>query len=129
MEDNNVVRKIGCGEFGNIYAGIKGDRAVQFLLQLQAGEIRGAFARSDIGEIDLIWGQGGEHGYGLAKIWEKHPEAIPALSRSVETGKVVESFLDRKIIISDENGQKSVVDLCYKNNSKTWLVTSYIPIK
>jgi hypothetical protein len=129
MENNNTAKKVGCGEFGDIYLGIKGDVAIRFLLRIKSGEVRGAFFRLDIGEIDLVWGQDGENGYGLAKILEKHPEAISGLSLSIETGIIVESFLDRKIIISGENGQKSVVDLCYRDRRKTWLVTSYIPIK
>jgi len=84
MNTKNSAKKIGHGEFGDIYSGVKGDAAIQLLLRLKAGEVRGAFVRSDIGGIDLI---------------------------------------------SDENGQKSVVGLCYKDKSKIWLVTSYIPIK
>jgi hypothetical protein len=56
--NNNAIRKIGRGEFGDIYTGIKGDEAIQFLLQLKTGEVCGAFVRLDIGEIDLIGGQG-----------------------------------------------------------------------
>ncbi len=129
MENINVTRKIGHGEFGDIYAGIKGQAAIDFLIKIETGEVRGAFVRQDIGKIDLVWGQGGENGYGLAKISEKHPEAIARLSYCIETGITVKSFPDRKIIVSDENGQKSVIDLRYKDRSKTWLVTSYIPIK
>lgn len=129
MEDITAAEWIGRGEFGDIYSNIEGDEAVRFLLQIKTGEVRGAFVRPDIGKIDLIWGQSGEDGYGLAKISEKHPEAILTLSHSIETGTVVKNFPDRKIIISDENGQKSVIDLRYKDGSKTWLVTSYIPIK
>ena len=129
MESINTAKKIGYGEFGGIYSNIEGDEAVRFLLQIKTGEVRGAFVRPDIGEIDLVWGQSGEDGYGLAKISEKHPEAILTLSHSIATGTVVKSLPDRKIIISNENGKKSVIDLRYKDRSKTWLVTSYIPIK
>ena len=127
MDFNPITTKIGYGEFGDIYFGPKGDVAVQFLIGCRGGEVYGAFNRADIGEIDLIWGEGGSNGYGLAKIAEKHPEAILQLASSVENGKVIKILPDRKIIIADENGQKSVIDLRYKDTKKIWLVTSYIP--
>jgi hypothetical protein len=127
MEPYPLAKKIGHGDFGDIYSGIVGDEAIQFLLSVRSGEVRAAFHRPDIGDIDLIWGQGGADGYGLAKIVEKHPEAIFLLSRSVEGGVVVKELPDRKIIVFYENGQKSVIDLRYKEKAKTWLVTSYIP--
>jgi Holliday junction resolvase-like predicted endonuclease len=127
MNSDPSINKIGHGEFGDIYCGARGDFAVNFLLGNRGGEVRGAFVREDLGEIDLIWGEDGSSGYGLAKIAEKHPEAIFQLALSVEHGKVVKTFPDRKIIIADENGQKSVIDLRYKDTKKIWLVTSYIP--
>jgi hypothetical protein len=127
MNTDPLINKVEHGEFGEIYRGLKGDFAVSFLLGKRGGEVHGAFVREDIGKIDLLWGEAGSNGYGLAKIAEKHPEAIFRLAFSVEKGKVIKTFLDRKIIIADENGQKSVIDLRYKDTKKIWLVTSYIP--
>jgi phage-Barnase-EndoU-ColicinE5/D-RelE like nuclease1 len=124
-----VLRKIGNGEFGPIYKGIKGKQAIDFLISQKEGEIENALHHPQIGNIDLIWGKGGERGYGLAKIFEKHPEAIEKLSESILRGTIVDELPGRIIMINKENNQRSIIDLQFNNKLKTWIVTSYIPLK
>ena len=48
--------------FGKEYKGYKGQAAVQKLAKEKNGHIKGAFHRSDIGDIDLVWGSYDEGG-------------------------------------------------------------------
>lgn len=41
---------------GQEYTGVKGQAAVEKLLQEKQGHVKGAFTRQDIGDIDLVWG-------------------------------------------------------------------------
>ena len=113
----------------NIYTGITGKAAIDFLILKKEGEVKGAFFHEKIGNIDLVWGKGGEKGYGLAKILEKHPEAIPNLAQSIAKGKIVEHLNNRVIIINAFNQQRSIVDLQFNDTLKSWVVTSYIPLE
>lgn len=76
MENNHIARKIGHGEFGDIYTGIKGQAAVDFLLKNKAGEVQGALSHPEVGDnIDLVYGVYDpitDEGYGLAKLEKKH---------------------------------------------------------
>jgi hypothetical protein len=76
----------------------------------------------------LIWGKGGEKGYGLAKILLKHPEAISNLAKVVSESKIVDQIPDRIIMIHIESGQRTIIDLEFNYRVKTWVVTSYIPL-
>ena len=122
-------RQIGEEEFGPIYEGIVGRKAIDFLILLRKGEIRNAFYHLEIGNIDLIWGKSGEKGYGLAKILEKHPEAIENLSESIQESGIVDRLSDRIIMINRKNNQRTIIDLQFNFKLKTWVVTSYIPIE
>ncbi len=124
----NTPRHIGVGEFGPIYEGIKGKEAIEFLILQRGGEVKDAIYHPKIGDIDIIWGKGGEKGYGLAKIVEKHPEAIENLSESIENGEIIDIIPDRIILVNKENNQKSIIDLQFNYRVKTWVVTSYIPL-
>ncbi len=84
------MQLVGVGEFGPIFEGPKGYEAVEFLLAKGKGEVKNAFHHKNIGYIDLIWGEGGENGYGLAKILWKHPEALPHLSKSIENSEIID---------------------------------------
>ena len=76
-----------------------------------------------------MWGKGGDKGYGLAKIVEKHPEAIPNLAQSILGGKIVEHLNNRVILIDASNQQRSIIDLQFNSTVKSWVVTSYIPLE
>ena len=50
---------------GKEFTGVKGQQAVEKLLQEKQGHVKGAFTRQDIGDIDLVWG---DEKIGLAHI-------------------------------------------------------------
>lgn len=122
------IQQIGTGEFGPIFEGVCGKEAVDFLIAQGKGEVRDAFYHKDIGHIDLIWGKGGENGYGLEKILHKHPEAIPRLAEVVTTSRIVDQIPDRVIMVHQESGQRTIIDLEFNYNIRNWVVTSYIPL-
>jgi len=64
------------GDFGTIYTQFKGkpNEAIKHLLKVKNGECVAALYRSDIGDIDIVWGENDikNKGFGLKHIYEKH---------------------------------------------------------
>jgi tryptophan 2,3-dioxygenase len=114
------MRKIGNGEFGIIYEGLKGAKAVRFLLRKKTGEIVGAFHHREIGEIDIFWGN---EDIGLKKILQKHPEVINKMQKILNESKVVSKTFNR--IKLESLDHKTVVRLDWNGQQKTWLLTMY----
>ncbi|EGL3837826.1 hypothetical protein IQ299_001476, partial [Campylobacter upsaliensis] len=56
-------------EFGVNFEGFKGKEAIEKLLEEQRGQVKGAFYKEGLGEIDLVWG---DKNYGLEHILNKH---------------------------------------------------------
>lgn len=81
---------------GKEYTGVKGQEAVEKLLQEKQGHVKGAFTRQDIGDIDLAWG---DEEQGLCHLIksrnEKNPypakEVLAALADTVENGELQRS--------------------------------------
>ncbi|OGH67771.1 MAG: hypothetical protein A3C15_02825 [Candidatus Magasanikbacteria bacterium RIFCSPHIGHO2_02_FULL_50_9b] len=114
----------GKGGFGKIYSGITGQDAVNFLLCVKSGEIRNAFQHPALGFIDLVYGEMGKTGFGLAHILEKHPEIISNLHRFVINSKIVSQLPDRTILLYEPD-IKSIISLTWHEVDKKWLVTTY----
>ncbi|MCR2121445.1 hypothetical protein CUPS3783_09595, partial [Campylobacter upsaliensis] len=83
-------------EFGENFEGFKGKEAVLKLLEEKRGQIKGAFYKEGLGDIDLVWG---DENFGLrhileqrAKQWgeEKALKFISHLSENIEKGQIVE---------------------------------------
>nr|DAJ72152.1 MAG TPA: portal [Caudoviricetes sp.] len=81
---------------GKEYTGVKGQEAVEKLLQEKQGHVKGAFTRQDIGDIDLAWG---DEEQGLCHLIksrnEKNPypakEVLTELADTVENGELQRS--------------------------------------
>ncbi|EAL4138834.1 hypothetical protein DMN64_05490, partial [Campylobacter upsaliensis] len=132
-------------EFGVNFEGFKGKEAVEKLLEEQRGQVRGAFYKEGLGEIDLVWGEvkgGGKEakGYGLSKIIEKHGEDFKEFGEGLEgvskgldeiitKGEIHTQEYGRKTIIYHKNGDVYKVGL--KQNWKgeptknSWVITGY----
>ena len=52
---------------GEEHTGVKGQDAINKLLETKSGHVKGAFTRSDLGDIDLVWGSKKEK-FGLEHI-------------------------------------------------------------
>lgn len=76
---------------GKEHTGLKGQSAVEKLLQEKEGHVKGAFYREDIGEIDLVWGdekQGIAHliKSRTAKSPYKPEDILDNLTETIEKG-------------------------------------------
>lgn len=122
------LRIIGKGDFGDIYEGIFGQDAIEFILENKGGEVKSALVNTSIeNPIDIVYGKTGNSGYGLAHINERHPEILSRLSEVMKNGKVVDQAKDRKLIIADsDNGSSiAVIRLDWNGKNKTWIVSAF----
>ena len=107
----------------------KGQEAVDFIVKNKGGQVRGAFHRKEIGDIDVVWGEvtnKEKHtGYGLAHIIDKHGmDAVAKIGDAVKNGKVIKTktgiatifFKDYKVGLS--KGWKG-------EGNNHWIVTAY----
>jgi len=133
MGNNNAIRKIGRGEFGDIYAGIKGQAAVDFLLKKKSGEAQGALSHPKVGDnIDLVYGMydpNTDEGYGLAKLESKHPESLQNLETTLVHSRVVSRSRNRVRLLNESDGNITIIRLDWDGKDKKWLLTQYIPAK
>jgi len=113
----------------------KPKEAIVHLMKVKEGEAIAALYRSDIGYIDITWGENDKKnvGYGLKHIIEKHGSDI------LKTGFNIEDFIP--IIVqfcifseSRSTGTKKVfenkmgrfvVDSKFNRKSKNWLLTAF----
>lgn len=82
--------QIETGKFGPVYRQFAGKprEAIKFLRMMQYGECIAALYRSDIGDIDIVWGEVTDpikhKGFGLAHIIDKHELEINRLGFNLE---------------------------------------------
>ena len=55
-EDDGAIDRELSDLLGEEFKGVKGQEAIDKLLQEKRGHVKGAFHRDDIGDIDLLWG-------------------------------------------------------------------------
>lgn len=120
--EENIEEKIG--PHGTIHEGLDFDTAVKTLLENKSGEAKGVAVNPTLGKIDLIYGEPGKGGYGLAKISDVHPEVIPHLKELLETGEVVGGVDGRKYLETDKG--KAVIRLDWEANEKRWVLTAFL---
>lgn len=116
------------GPFGPIFTEYKGDTngAVAKLTEMKSGEAVSALHHSEIGDIDLVWGEegtGASDGYGLAKLVKYHPEVISDLQGIVSSMSVVSRGKNRINLESDDH--RAGVRLTWDNQAKHWLLTAF----
>ncbi|MGP1458951.1 MAG: hypothetical protein ACTTKL_06550 [Treponema sp.] len=71
-----------------------GQKAVDFIVKQKDGQVRGAFHRPEIGDIDVVWGKvtdAQKHkGYGLSHIIDKHGiEIVNKIEEIINNGKII----------------------------------------
>ena len=113
---------------GEEIKGVKGQEAIKVLRKKQGGHVKGAFTRSDIGSIDLIWG---DEDRGLCHIINRREEQninidefLSNLTEVIEKGQFVrtnkkgryEIFYDKKMAIIEPE---------VTNGQLTFLLTSF----
>jgi len=118
------------------HTGHKGQAAVDKLIAEKSGHIKGAFSRSDIGSIDLLWGN---DDIGLQHIIKQRTEQgidiaafVSTIADTVENGELRKtlrrdkesgvSYTSYEII---RNRQVAVVQPEFKGNKFSFVVTAF----
>ena len=106
----------------------KGQKAVDFIVKQQGGQVRGAFNRPEIGDIDIVWGKvtnAEKHeGYGLAHIIDKHGlEAVKKIGEIIKEGNIIDTISGRPTL--EKDGFRVGLRRSWNGKQKTWIVTTY----
>ncbi|EOJ7850805.1 PBECR2 nuclease fold domain-containing protein [Campylobacter upsaliensis] len=113
-------------EFGVNFEGFKGKEAINKLLEEQRGQVKGAFYKEGLGEIDLVWG---DENFGLRHILNKHggefKNLAKELSEAVENGKIVKDDKGR-LRLEYENKIVAIKDNWKGEKTAHWVVTAYV---
>lgn len=120
------------GEFGTIYTQFKDKpkEAIRFLMKKQEGEAVNALYRTDIGYIDIVWGDANK---GLKHIIDKHGKEIKQLGFNVEDfipivvqyGELNLKASNARKKVFESRMFRLVVMTNYKGKSKQWLLTAF----
>jgi hypothetical protein len=121
-------RYVEDGPFGPVFAGYESDfpAGAALLQRLGRGELRGALYHPAVGPIDVPWGTYDpvkENGLALAKIVQKHREALAWLPHDLARMKV-ESRSANRVRLIDGN-RHAVVSLNFHGERKTWILSAY----
>ncbi|AZR08438.1 crystallin beta/gamma motif-containing protein [Campylobacter jejuni subsp. jejuni] len=126
-------------EFGENYAEYyhDGKSALQKLLIEKQGQVAGAFHRKDLGDIDLVWGDGN---FGLSHIVNRREEdfikqglnKIEAKNKALNFIKEIENIINNGNVKKGNNrafidvkNSRVMVALDYKGKDKKWIITAY----
>ena len=108
----------------------KGQEAVDFIVKNKGGQVRGAFHRKEIGDIDVVWGEVTDKekhtGYGLAHIIDKHGmEAVAKIGDAVKNGKVIHPDNNPDRIAIENNNFYVGLRQQWGDNKKIWIITGF----
>ncbi|ELJ9034271.1 hypothetical protein RT869_001731, partial [Campylobacter jejuni] len=126
-------------EFGENYTEYyhDGKGALQKLLIEKQGQVAGAFHRKDLGDIDLVWGDGN---FGLSHIVNRREEdfikqglnKIEAKNKALNFIKEIENIINNGNVKKGNNrafievkNSRVMVALDYKGKDKKWIITAY----
>ena len=107
----------------------KGQEAVDFIVKNKGGQVRGAFHRKEIGDIDVVWGEVTDKekhtGYGLAHIIDKHGmDAVAKIGDVVKSGKIEKNSANNQMFIEKDNYHLGLRQQ-WNGNKKIWIVTGF----
>lgn len=137
------LKKRTIGDFGEQYTEFyhKPKEAIKHLKKVKHGECIAALFRSDIGDIDIVWGEHNSKtnkGFGLTHIINKHAKEIKRLGFEVENFipiivqygefNLKKSDSDKKVF--ESNGFRFVVAIQRTSTGKkSWLLTAFDLLK
>lgn len=114
------------GPHGAIHRELAADypAALERLRTDRSGAVPGAIRHPDIGDIDLVWGNGN---YGLSKIVAKHPEVVDDLPAIVERlpVKQLPSETGNQQFVLEDDVHRAVVAPDFNGVEQRWLVTAF----
>ncbi len=96
--------------------------AVNELLIARCGERVGVLQHSELGAIDLVYG---DEKHGLAHIARKHPEVLPILGDLAARMPVNRARSTSGRIVLEDMTHKAVMSTDLHGVPKLWLVTAY----
>ena len=108
----------------------KGQKAVDFVVKQKGGQVRGAFNRPEIGDIDVVWGKvtnAEKHeGYGLAHIIDKHGmDAAKKIGEVINTGDIVRPDNNPDRIAIENNNFHVGLRQQWNGKNKLWIITGF----
>lgn len=108
----------------------KGQKAVDFIVNQKGGQVRGAFNRPEIGDIDIVWGKitnAEKHeGYGLAHIIDKHGmDAAKKIGEVINTGDIVRPDNNPDRIAIENNNFHVGLRQQWNGKKKLWIITGF----
>ena len=125
--DQAIFDSVTPSDLGPVFTEYKNNPggAIKRLMAERTGDARAVVERSDIGTIDLIYGNSKG---GLAHIAMKHPEIIGMLPSLLRNGRLVKKPGAKKVFLISERNPADVVvvALDWYGAAKTWVVTSYL---
>ena len=105
----------------------QGQKAVDFIAKNKGGQVKGAFNRSDIGDIDIVWGEVTDPvkhtGYGISHIIDKHGDDFKGLGEAIQKGEIKEET-DNNIRI-EYGSFRVILRKHWNQKNKTWIVSGY----
>lgn len=114
----------------------KPKEAIKHLKKVKRGQCIAALHRSDIGDIDIPWGEvtdpARHKGYGLSHIIDKHEQEIKALGFEVEDfipivvqfGNLTSSKKGEEYILESKEF-RVVIEKKFMGRKKQWLLTAF----
>lgn len=132
---NKVENSVG--NFEPVYKQFKNKPklAIKHLLKVKQGECLQALYRSDIGFIDIVWGEHDNktgNGFGLKHIYEKHGDEIKQLGFSIEDFiPIVVQFGElglsktKEEYLLESNMFRVVIERKFNGKQKQWLLTAF----
>jgi hypothetical protein len=112
---------------GKEYTDVKGQEAINKLIEEKQGHVKNAFHRDDVGNIDLVWGN---DNYGLKHIIKRRNEQgidvdkfISDLSDVIEKGSISKNEKGNFEIL--HSGKMAIVSPELQGNKITFLLTAF----
>jgi len=117
------IKPIGHGILGDIYGQFKGKakEAIAFLRGKRSGVAEAALHHSQVGDIDLAWG---DEKYGLEHILLKHPAEANHLQELLDEMNVIERS-DNRIVLESDTHRAVVSKMKGDTPTPQWLLTAY----
>lgn len=132
------AQQVGHGPNGPVVEGLQGrwNEAVTWLRTAETGDAIGVLEHPAVpgGKIDVIWGEPGAKGYGLAHIIDQgHAEVLADLPERLARMNLVRTDTrgpagsERLVLQSGDRAETAIVRTAFDGDKKTWLLTAYTP--
>lgn len=120
--------------FGETYSQYSGkpEEAIEHLLKVKKGHVPAAIYKEGIGNIDFVYGEAGEEGYGLAHILEKRSKDgldaiafVKNIPNLIDKGTLDDKHKSLGRMYINSKKDKVIIRLDYDNKDRKWLVSTF----